>query len=71
MCVCACLVPPDLLGAVPSCEEDFLCELLLFVCCKSNKSLRYSGSGSQGCGPGLAPLGAASQSHKPALILRS
>lgn len=34
-----------LLGAVRSCEEDFLCELL-FVGRKSNKSQRYSGSAS-------------------------
>lgn len=67
-CVCECFITLGLLGAVHSCEEDFLCELL-FVWCTSNKSQCYSGCGSRGFRPGLAPLGAASESYKPALIL--
>lgn len=68
VCVCECFITLGLLGAVHSCEEDFLCELL-FVWCTSNKSQCYSGCGSRGFRPGLAPLGAASESYKPALIL--
>lgn len=69
-CDCVCFITLGRLGAVHSCEEDFLRELL-FVRRKSNKSQRYSGCGSRDSHPGLSPLGAASESYKPALIFFS